>query len=111
MTEQEINMAIAEACGWTCQNGWWDHPTLPSNGGAMPEPPDYTNDLNAMHEAWLILSNYDKREFHINLGLLIEKYTKEWGDLLLLDQRSLIANATAAQRAEAFLRTVGKWKD
>ncbi len=73
--------------------------------------PDYANDLNAMHEAWSTLDDYDKREFHVQLGFIVENETKNWDALLLLNQRSLIANATARQRAEAFLRTLGLWKE
>jgi hypothetical protein len=62
--------------------------------------PDYLNDLNAMHEAEKMLS----------MGQLVQ-YGK------LLNRMDLnfnygyveqVINATAAQRAEAFLKTIGK---
>lgn len=48
--------------------------------------PDYLVDLNAMHEAYC------------------EILTKRLGPYGAID-------ATASQRAEAFLRTIGKWQD
>lgn len=118
MTDAEIRIEIAQACGWRPDqanigpahqkvNGWWHNAKF----HVESQLDDYPNDLNAMHEAWKTLDDYTKREFHVQLGLIIEKKRKEWNLLQLLDQRGLIANATARQRAEAFLRTIGKWKD
>lgn len=69
--------------------------------------PDYLNDLNAMHEA----------ESH--LGCVLD--TDGDGELESDYERQLaqvmkprgwrIYYATAAQRAEAFLRTIGKWEE
>lgn len=56
---------------------------------------NYLGDLNAMHEAEKTLS-IDQRGKYAHLLLV----TSEWS----------IA-ATAAQRAEAFLRVIGKWRD
>jgi hypothetical protein len=76
MTNDEINIAIAEYCG---------------------KYADYLNDLNAMHEVenevlttaqMTTMSQY----LHRRLGML-------WGF------------ATASQHAEAFVRTIGKWKE
>ena len=91
MTEEQINQHIAEACGWTVDKrgfGWL------SPNGYYTEPPDYYSDLNAMHEAekaltYIQLCNY--------IALLIEFFPEA-------------AVATARQRAEAFLRTLGKWE-
>jgi hypothetical protein len=82
-------IAIAKACGWTCH---WD--------GGDPCSPDYTGDLNAMHEAEETLTfNYWNR------------YAQWLRELTRSNRRFLIAHATAAQRAEAFLRTIGKWEE
>ena len=57
--------------------------------------PDYLNDLNAMHEAEKVLT--DKQAILYDSILdLISGWT---------------FHRTAAQRAEAFLRTIGKWED
>lgn len=40
-------MIIAKSQGWTVSaRGWWSHPTLPDNGGAMSSPPDYYWDVS-----------------------------------------------------------------
>jgi hypothetical protein len=108
MTTEEQRIAIAEVCGYTnvrydYANGsdtfksWLaNHPRFAGNG-----IPDYLNDLNAMHEAEETLT-VDQ----------LESYREVLSDLLNDDCRmGLAINATAAQRAEAFLRTIGKWRD
>jgi hypothetical protein len=60
--------------------------------------PDYLNDLNAMHEAEATLRFDDRNHYIDRLG---ETYHDSWE----------FCTATAAQRAEAFLRTIGKWED
>ena len=77
--------------------------------------PDYLNDLNAMHEAEKVLTpTPDELEF--NDG----KYIEYCGELCrvcgwLKYEQTMFAwdviRATAAQRAEAFLRTIGKWEE
>lgn len=103
MTDQEINVAIAEACGWKQIHFYKPDihidPFEPSEWrGLSPvygivRLPDYANDLNAMHEAEDVLANDSIRCAITDYELLIEK------------------RSTARQRAEAFLRTVGKWKE
>ncbi len=119
MTPEAQRIAIAEACGWTCsEKGWWSHPTLPDNGGAEPEPPDYLNDLNAINEAEIQakehLMNGDQWErygvelqrVHPSACLSATKY----GEINYYDFATLMT-MNAAQRAEAFLQTLGKWDD
>jgi len=95
MNKELQRIKIAEACGWKPDKrgfGW-----LSPHGYYAPEP-DYLNDLNAMHEAMKTLSLKMGFEFcsHLNdMGIL--------GDWDML-------TATAAQRAEAFLKTIGKWE-
>jgi hypothetical protein len=107
MTNEQINIAVAEACGWTEIDGL-------SARGLMGKPPEklcpfdylpnYCNDLNAMHEAEKFLSrgeHYQSGEFAL--------YVKNL-DLVRCGRLHLI-EATAAERAEAFLKTLGKWED
>ncbi len=92
MNDNEINIAIAEACGWRPDKrglGW-----LSPHGYYAPEP-DYLTDLNAMHSAEETLNSEQLDEYHVQL--IMKTYR--------------IYRATARQRAEAFLRTLGKWKD
>jgi len=86
MSEEQINIAIAEACGWA-------HPSVQPYAF-----PDYCNDLNAMHEAEKTLTR-DQIEVFCD-QLLPKNHGIWWG-----------IHTTARQRAEAFLKTIGKWKD
>ena len=101
MKPDEQRIAIAEACGWKRLQGdeysitEWLHPQL---GLAKNENelPDYLSDLNAMHEAEKAFDG------------------EQWLDYLLYlcgVCNMHLDSATAAQRAEAFLRAIGKWRD
>ncbi len=82
MTPKQQRIAIAEACG-------------EDNDSIVRELiPDYLNDLNAMHQAEKVLTKD-------------EATTYACGKLRggLFDA----VHATASQRAEAFLHTIGKW--
>jgi hypothetical protein len=95
VTDHKINVAIAEACGWTPDNrglGW-----LSPHGYYAPEP-DYCDDLNAMHEAEKVLTDDQREVFYPrNLGAWQRPFN--------------VIYATARQRAEALLRTLGKWEE
>lgn len=101
MTDQEINVAIAELCGWKREPynaDYWQ----PKSGASFVHKsklPDYCNDLNAMHEAENII---------LELGLMdgLEGYH----NILcgVIDNANAI-RATARQRCEAFLRTKNQW--
>ena len=101
MTDEQINAAIARACGWKSKeetNGvpWlWRRTKSDGTIESSMEPPDYWNDLNAMHEAEATLSPHDLWTLAYNLP----------------HQGALNFRATARQRAEAFLRTIGKWEE
>lgn len=99
MTDQEINIAIAEACGWKPHysgDGFGEHPIYAPR--QMVRLPDYCNDLNAMHEAE---SSEAIRRNLFDYCMTLQNITG--GELFF--------HATAGQRAEAFLRTLGKWRD
>ena len=106
MTEELQRIAIAKSVGIYIHDG--DH--APSNYMFVEDLPDYLNDLNAMHEAEQILwgMNWSNRyAFNDNLANTLKGRTvnrNEWDAETLLD-------ATAAQRAEAYLRAIGKWVD
>jgi hypothetical protein len=124
MTDEQMRVAIAEACGWKevslCANGYVVG--LPSGftedqcpEGADEEVPDYPNDLNAMHEAEECLhpaqlGDYANKlttvvgVYWFNQGKAVIKFSKE-------DWTYATAHATARQRSEAFLRTLGKWTE
>jgi hypothetical protein len=76
---------------------------MPDSVQPLSTIPDYLNDLNAMHEAWKMLDNYNQSVF---TGELIEIIQREPGVGTLG-----AINAIAAQRGEAFLKTLGLWKE
>jgi hypothetical protein len=100
MTDEEINAAIAEACGWTRVNATHSSGKAP-NADYVGEEfiPNYCNDLNAMHEA----------EKALNTDELFEQYYLTLYETTRSTRWPVCA--TALQRAEAFLRTLDKWKD
>ena len=94
MTPKAQRIAIAEACGWKPDKrglGW-----LSPHGYYAPEP-DYLNDLNAMHDAERVLNQEQKEDYFF----IIFNFYGNWPKAI---------QATAAQRARAFLRVIGKWE-
>ena len=114
MTPEAQRIAIAEACGWKkggldC-DGYqiWIHPSGARQYWAYV--PDYLNDLNAMHEAEEVIRANQFRFVNYPQELFKVIARREWnGDLGYFTFNFI--NATAAQRAEAFLKTLGLWKD
>lgn len=104
MTEQEMRIAIAEACGWK-RKGYkmWTNPADLSWEYASGLP-DYLNDLNAMHEAEKVLDQNQKNRY---LNILHEICLPE--DYDELDDDFGWCTATARQRAEAFMETLNLW--
>ena len=108
MNTEKQRIAIAEACGWKEIADWGaggingKHPTEPW----VEVIPDYLADLNAMHEAEKVLTVGQRIEYVRDIGFIFtgrnERAIPDWW---------MIHEATAAQRAEAFLRTIGKWED
>lgn len=97
MTDKQINAAIAEACGWI--EGVERHV---QNLLLIKAPPDYCVDLNAMHEA-------EKTIFPYYATVYSNKLARVTGAEMSDDTDYFCA--TARQRAEAFLRTLGKWEE
>jgi hypothetical protein len=105
MKPEQQRIAIAEATGWKCSE--YSHEL----GQLVAQcTPDYIHDLDAMHEAEqsLWLKDWNLRYVfcdHLAGAIRGRRVNRnEWGPELMLD-------ATAAQRAEAFLRTIGKWEE
>jgi len=98
MNNEQINAAIAKACGWT---DIIEHPEFglmgvnPETHGCRTGIEYYCNDLNAMHQAEETLPDGDLWTMKYNLPL----------------QGGLEFRSTARQRAEAFLRTLGLWEE
>ena len=99
MTPEAQRIAIAKSVGIHLHDG--DH--APSNYVFATDLPDYLNDLNVMHEAEKMLRKPMKgSDTDTIIGDRMHKYAELIGYAF---------DATAAQRAEAFLRTIGKWED
>ena len=122
MINEEINIAIAEYCGWRNikeidyqpigTDPYIDgpdqmfvgiHPESDSNSDEYEAIPDYCNDLNLMHEAMKTLSEEQ-----------VEKVWETLCDMIPFNSHSfrngLVFDAPAKVRAEAFLRVIGKWE-
>lgn len=124
MKPEQQRIAIAEWCGLLERNDGavvvfqrWDAPdaiwqrVLFNDGSErpciVPNIPDYLNDLNAMHEAeeLLIRSLGADTQYVKTLTEIASKQNTHYTPF-----RAAVT-ATAAQRAEALLRTIGKWTD
>lgn len=108
MTPEQQLIAIAEACGYRQYHqkggdGAWEGYTPDGKFFFLEDLPDYLNDLNAMHEAEKVLTLKRVSDYKEHLKrLTLENHNNAQG---------FVFHATAAQRAEAFLRTIGKWTD
>ena len=91
MKPEQQRIAIAEAC----DTMRWSY-ALPQKcvGASVP---DYLNDLNAMRDAEKVLNQEQKEDYFF----IIFNFYGNWPKAI---------QATAAQRARAFLRVIGKWE-
>jgi hypothetical protein len=107
MTKEQINIAIAEACGWlivkACDGSLIGK--LKNEQGPMDEIPDYCNDLNAMHEAENRLPSDKKEDYWYQLYENCRRSV-----FSRVEDNYKMLHSTARQRAEAFLRTINKWE-
>lgn len=118
MTQEEQKVAIATACGWshienisTIRIGgtYVGYPSKNPILGERQKLPDYINDLNAMHEAEKALQ--DKCLFWPDYVDELSKMFRVGFPGKDATNWSQMCHATAAQRAEAFLKTIGKWEE
>ena len=116
MTTEQQRIKIAKACGWTCcgyiegRSPFGLHPMFNVQDYSVQQImalevpigdlPDYIGDLNAMHEAEIgyIIPNGLWDDYVTHLRNLMKDGERFWGQ------------ATAKQRAEAFLRTLNLWE-
>ena len=107
MKPEQQRVAIAEACGWRLFSQFknlWAPPrsVVEYDCDAYPLP-DYLNDLNAMHEVEKVLTPEQLVDY---CAFRLRAAT---GEGCVTDYKMI--RATATQRAEAFLRTIGKWEE
>jgi len=125
MKPEAQRIAIAEACGWeeihtqpftdslnTHYKRLFGYPRIDGGLCYESEPiPDYLTDLNAMHEAENTLPAKSWGNYRIYLMKTCNCTFMETGEIVVFcSDVDMLINATAAQRAEAFLRTIGKWE-
>lgn len=85
MSPEKQRFEIGKVCGWVDKYGYY------------PKLPDYLNDLNAIHQAIKSLNEEQRYLYIVQLkGML--------GSVDAVD-------ATASQRAEAFLVALGLWEE
>ncbi len=119
MTPESQRIAIAAHLGWqtsplpferhcckldspngTFKVAWWHEKVA----GCQWQPPDYLSDLNAMHEAEKVLTQEQGKEYTLAV-MRIVNVERGWATV------DAMLRASAAQRAEAFLKTLGLWKE
>ena len=111
MNEQEQNIAIAESIGLRSEPSkvkrnaliWYNQA-----GGGTYCLPLYTSDLNAIMP--LIAELPDLAKFAVELVHVV-KGTEHFPQICMAEITEIQHTATAAQRAEAYLRTIGKWEE
>lgn len=128
MTDEEIKIAVAEAVGFrgievmTRYNGIQDYEALCGEcDGIVQELPNYPEDINAIHEAEKLIETTGLWHLYIReLGKIIIRDLNGFGTWEIHCQKTEegvthgminFVRATARHRAEAFLRTLGEWKE
>ena len=129
MTPDKQRIALAEFEGWkSCRNykgeiycddatepGYVETNDLkgtPPKGGYLQELPDYLSSLDAMHEAEKTLTDEQFNDHYMKwLVQPAIEFDKAYGCLDNIVYTRACISATASQRAEAFLRTIGKWTE
>lgn len=108
MTTVQIEEAIALHVGWTRDEHKSSYPWRSPAGTGFERPPPYARSLDRMHDAEKGLPDAKLNLFEQELGNVVSRdfhAARSPKDITFHDW-----HATARQRAEAFLRTVGKWE-
>jgi len=121
MTPDEQEIAILKSFGYhlchRCNCGWWFPADDPNCEGSLDKVkrsvPRYLSDLNAMREAVEDIRGNESMEdaYTCYLASAIKGERVYDCDELSHADYFAISQATAAQRAEAFLRAKGLWKE
>ena len=107
MHQIQQRIEIAKSCGWVeSQNGCWirGNELIPH----ASDLPDYLADLNAMHEAEKTLTQAQGTNYGIEINNIMDR---DFSKSVAAPHGDCDWHATAAQRAEAFLRIIGRWRD
>lgn len=113
MTDEEINIALSRECSLRLSSDGWVSSRKPFfkalETGDPGHPcygriPNYCHDLNAMYEAEETLSETQLQSMASLLCGRDDRTTYE-------NRYAKVMHTSARQRAEAFLRTIGKWQN
>jgi len=110
LTPEQKRIAIAEACGWipSKKGDWWTTPE--GDQYFESEIPDYLNDLNAMASAESTKHMPYTADYVWWLGRIVceaRVMNPDKQDESYLNAMAVFADA--AQRADAFGKTLGLW--
>lgn len=100
MTDQEINEAVAELCGWKkhhSNDGRWKSP----DGRVWLAPHCYASDLHSCAEFEKLLGIKQQNNYAWHLRTVLDRRSDDFS----------IATAPARKRCEALLRMHGEWRD
>ena len=111
MSEKEINIAIAEYRGWQILEPEV-HRAITYHWAIEPDGsksilPDCCNDLNLIREIEKTLDDDQWLEYMLNLQDVLQRDPNRGKWIVCQDNM----HSTAAQRAKAFVKTIGKWKE
>lgn len=123
MNAEAQRIAIAEFCGWSNCGPHFNRGRLlvghapnlrrgeDKKHRCLTVVPNYLHDLNAMHEAEEKLHPSEIDRYAEQLYMVLERFwtPAKWVKFSRYSIDYAFAHATAAQRAEALLRTIGKW--
>lgn len=123
MSPEAQRIAIAEAAGWkwflspfnneqkVLTRSQEDANNIKLGVWIWELTPDYLNDLNAMHEAEKTLTLEQHEAWAGHMAEICTKPTLTEALFVGYWSRGFkIMSSTPTQRAEAFLRTIGKWQ-
>jgi hypothetical protein len=112
MSPKSQRIAIAEASGWAEGSGGKWHKDGVLCGDPL-NPPDYLTNLDAIREAVATLKGRLRLKYAEQLMDVCGEYPIGTVPCWDTDRKSIyiLTQATAKQRAEAFLKTIGKWGD
>ena len=100
MKIEKQQRAIERICGWEAMPEGHYHPDNPIG----QTKPDYLNDLNACHEMEKVLTEKGVNAWWSYVAFINRHNPRPFGT-------ETAVHATAAQRCEAFLRTLGLWTE
>ena len=104
MNEHRQNEEIALYCGWKFDMNQYKQWISP-DGTSWNYPPAYTKDLNQMYKAENALTEDQWETYTYTLINVCTKENPKTTD------RPLRPAPNSAQKAEAFLKTIGKWEE